>query len=231
MNKKKLFALILSTSITSNLLLSTTNVYAEEINTNNALSELSLEKNSYTEKDTSDLSSKEKNNLIVSTNETDTISTLATDVIVEIPDANLKLVLNEIIAQDSTNDITKSHLAQIREIEANYKNISNLEGLQYCTNLVILNLHDNHINYITPLANLTNLRILENLYANNKKISDLLPFQNLSVRNQIIELEKINLNSTSLEIENKIKNLNGEIVDNIHMNNYGIYNPKTNLVK
>lgn len=220
MNKKKLFALILSVSITSNLLLSTTNVYADEINTNNALSELSLEKNSYTEEAPSDLSSKEKSNLIVSTNETNTISTLATDEIVEIPDANLKLVLNEIIGQDPTNDITKSHLAQIREIDAQEKNISNLEGLQYCTNLIILNLSDNQISDITPLSNLTTLR---SLVLWNNQISD------ISALSKLVNLDNLTLSLNPINDFSHLSNLTNLEILNLYKTKIKDLTPLTNL--
>ena len=52
-------------------------------------------------------------------------------------------------------------LSTITEIQAAGLNITNLEGLEHCTSLQILNLTSNNIFSITPLENLTSLIFLE----------------------------------------------------------------------
>ncbi|MBY0757210.1 leucine-rich repeat domain-containing protein [Clostridium sardiniense] len=76
---------------------------------------------------------------------------------VNIPDSNLRAALNEILVQTpSTSDITQSQLEGLRgRLTLSNKNISNIEGLQYCINIEGLDLRDNNIRDIKTLAKLT----------------------------------------------------------------------------
>ncbi len=155
--------------------------------------------------------------------------------IISIQDPELKSVLNGILGQAPHEKISKAQLAQIEKIESKNRNISNLDGLQYCINLSLLNLNGNQISDISALSNLINLRYL---YLEGNRISDISSMKKLTkligarLGNQKIKLEKITLNSTKVEIENNIKNLNGKIVDDIYdISNNGKNSSETNLIK
>lgn len=110
-----------------------------------------------------------------------------------------------------TDEVTQTELNQITRLEADYKGISSIEGIQYLTNLNMLALTENQITNLAPLAYLDNL---ESLYLGNNKISDVaslsgltqLTFLQLSI-NQIKDVTPLakltNLNYLDLR-ENQI---------------------------
>ena len=118
---------------------------------------------------------------------------------VVIPDPNLKAALLEemkaqhFIKKDAT-DITKDDALKVKmlksrlmEIRKHFgplvdKNISNLTGLEYFTNLEVLDLATNNIENLQPLQSLTKLKTLD-LSAN--KISNLDPLRNLTSLNHL----------------------------------------------
>lgn len=95
------------------------------------------------------------------------------NIIVNIPDKNLKEVLNLELGQEKNSDITKRQLQDIGNINAANKNITDLTGLEYCTNLYNLNLSNNNIINIEPLENLRLLWTLDLSHNNIKDVSAL----------------------------------------------------------
>ncbi|MCP4106903.1 MAG: leucine-rich repeat domain-containing protein, partial [Desulfobacteraceae bacterium] len=85
------------------------------------------------------------------------------------PDENFEAVIRQAINKPS-GDILESDLQGLTELNARIKNIENIEGLQYCTELDQLDLSYNQISDISAVAGLTNLTVL-NLYKN--RISDI----------------------------------------------------------
>ncbi|MFW5799900.1 MAG: leucine-rich repeat domain-containing protein, partial [Spirochaetota bacterium] len=73
--------------------------------------------------------------------------------------------------------IYKSDLKDITSIYATYSNIENLSGIEYCTNLTVLNLNGNKISDISLLAELKNLKVLD---IGHNKISDISPLSQLT---------------------------------------------------
>ena len=61
-----------------------------------------------------------------------------------IADPNLEAVIRETLNKDN-DPLTAEDLQSLQNLQANNKGITELEGLQYCTNLQILNLADNSI--------------------------------------------------------------------------------------
>ena len=57
--------------------------------------------------------------------------------------------------------LTEAELATVTEIQAAGLNIRSLKGLEYLTNLTVLNLQNNSVTSITPLTNLRNLQVLD----------------------------------------------------------------------
>lgn len=86
-------------------------------------------------------------------------------------DKNLETVIRQAINKP-TGDILKSDLQGVTELEAGEKNIRNIEGLQYCTNLTRLYLARNSVSYIGAVAELTNLTELDlsTNHIRNKKV-------------------------------------------------------------
>ncbi|GAA0715733.1 hypothetical protein GCM10008904_32870 [Paraclostridium ghonii] len=100
----------------------------------------------------------------------------STNIIVTIPDVNLKKAINKELGQDEDAPITNEQLKSLKSLNLGHLSIENLEGIQYCTNLLYLNLYGNEISDISYLQHLTNLFTL-NLDSNI--VQDLTPLQNL----------------------------------------------------
>jgi Leucine-rich repeat (LRR) protein/TRAP-type C4-dicarboxylate transport system substrate-binding protein len=79
---------------------------------------------------------------------------------VTFPDPGLEEAIRDAIGKTS-GDIYESDLLSVTSLDLDESNIFNLAGIQYCTNLVHLNLYNNYITDISPLAALTKLIFLE----------------------------------------------------------------------
>ncbi len=137
--------------------------------------------------------------------------------VVEIPDPNLRGAITEKLEQPDNTPITQQEMLKLTKLVANRKNIADLTGLKYATNLEVLNLVNNRFTDISPLANLTNLthlyigdnaletieplaglihlRVLD-LY--NAGVKDITPLANLTaleslviVRNMIVDISPL----------------------------------------
>ena len=117
---------------------------------------------------------------------------------VAFPDPNLEAAIREAIGKP-TGPIYCSDLEELINLPAGERSISDLTGLQYCTNLSWLHLYDNQISDISPLADLTNLTELRlwgneitdiaslaaltnltTLYLSSNQISDVSPVASLT---------------------------------------------------
>jgi internalin A len=129
-----------------------------------------------------------------------TLKVVQVEQAVTFPDANLEAAVREAIGKP-TGSIYDSDLEGLTSLNASNRNITDLTGLEYCTNLWVLRLSYNQIIGITPLDNLTSLTNLD-LYGN--QISNILPLANLTSlgilnlgRNQISNISPLS-NLTSL---------------------------------
>ena len=102
--------------------------------------------------------------------------------IVNIPDANLRVAINEMRGKPENAPITREEMQTLTELEADNRGITDLTGLETATNLRGLALRDNLISDLTPLANLTRL---QQLALGGNVISDLSPLANLSALREI----------------------------------------------
>ncbi len=84
--------------------------------------------------------------------------------VVSFPDAGLEAAIRDAIGKPS-GDIYVSDLAGLTELDASGRNIADLSGIDNCTDLQRLYLHQNLISNLQPLAGLTGLQRL-NLYDN-----------------------------------------------------------------
>lgn len=212
MNMYKKYALILSVLMISQVSSPAVNVLADENNTSQSY-----------QNETSNEKTSESIEVLQKQNE-----------IVNIPDANLKKVLNKVLNQSENDDITLEQLENITEINAVNSGISSIEGLQYCKNLKYLELMHNRIRDFKPIENLSNL---EGLDVAGNRISDLKVFKNLKSlkfldvsRNSITKIEGLeelsNLEQLFLD-KNQIAIIEGlETLTNLNrlvLSNNGIY--------
>lgn len=70
--------------------------------------------------------------------------------IIDFPDKGLENAIREYINMPE-GDIHVGDVNKIKFLKVNYKNVSNLEGIQYLTYLEVLNLYHNEISDIRPL--------------------------------------------------------------------------------
>lgn len=134
--------------------------------------------------------------------------------IVNIPDENLKRELNYALSQKVDSNITVRQLSSLKKLQLSNKQIKNLEGLQYCTNLTDLQIFNNQIKDISPLSslgNLTNLSMFNNQISDISVLSELINLTDLNFGgNQISDVsalsELTSLKSLSLS-GNKISNI------------------------
>ena len=110
---------------------------------------------------------------------------------VAIPDPNLRAAIAKALGKGDTIfvSITAEEMATLQKLDAPNKNISDLTGLAFATNLIELYLHDNPLSDISPLASLTKLR---ELHFPDTEVADLSPLSELR------ELEVINASETRI---------------------------------
>ncbi len=76
---------------------------------------------------------------------------------VTFPDATLESAVRSTTGK-RTGAIFQSDLREVKGLGGGWKGITNLSGLEHCTNLEVLAMRGNRISDLTPLAGLTNLR-------------------------------------------------------------------------
>ncbi|WP_304341502.1 cell wall-binding repeat-containing protein [Metaclostridioides mangenotii] len=102
-----------------------------------------------------------------------------------IPDINLKQALME----NMKKPISKENLSEVKELNLENKDITNIEGLQYCKTLKTLKLSSNEISDISQLKDLTSLNYLD---LSSNEISDINLLEGLtSLKNLYLGLNKI----------------------------------------
>ena len=79
--------------------------------------------------------------------------------VVEIPDPNLRQAVKGALNLPAGAPITQMDMRQLTELNARDSQITILTGLEYATNLTFLQLLVNRIEDISPLANLTQLKV------------------------------------------------------------------------
>ena len=103
--------------------------------------------------------------------------------VVHIPDPNLRAAIAEALGKSPTAPITVEDMERLRKVDARKdRGIKDLTGLQYATNLVELYLgwysgEGNQVKDLSPVAGLTNLRVL---FLHHNPISDLSPVRGLT---------------------------------------------------
>ena len=96
--------------------------------------------------------------------------------VVNIPDANLRTVLEKALGKDAGSPITSAEMQTLTTLSGQRTNISDLSGIEAAANLTRLDLANNQISDILPLITLTNLETLE---LRNNQILDISPLSGL----------------------------------------------------
>ena len=122
---------------------------------------------------------------------------------VHIPDPNLRAAIAEALGKSSNAPITVEEMERLGRLDARNRGIQDLTGLQFAINLrSTLDLRDNQISDISPIAGLINL---QRLYLDDNLISDISPIAGL------VELHRISLNRnpvSDMSPLSGLKNLN-----------------------
>lgn len=96
---------------------------------------------------------------------------------VTFPDENLEKAIKDALGKPAGEVIIPEELAGLMELTANKKDITDLSGIEYCTNLVLLSLEGNQVSDISPLSSLSNLKYLS---LGSNQISDISSLASLS---------------------------------------------------
>ena len=167
--------------------------------------------------------------------------TLATIIVVDFPDENLEAAVRDEL-NIPTDPITVVDMETMERLSADYSDISNLQGLEYATNLRTLLLDDNNASNISPIAGLTNLTML-NLYGNN--ISDISPIagltnltlldlsinniSNISSVTNLTNLTALDLNGNHISDISSVTNLTNLVALRLSSNNISDISPVAGL--
>ena len=118
--------------------------------------------------------------------------------VVEIPDPNLRGAITEALELPPETPITQQQMEQLPELWAWQRDITDLTGLQYATNLEILHLWGNQIQDVTPLAKLAKLKDLDLAY---NAVESVEPLAGL------INLQRLNLTLNRVQDISPLANL------------------------
>ena len=111
------------------------------------------------------------------------------------PDENLEAAVRQYVfdKRNTEEPITAEDVAQISTITARKKGIRDLTGLEHCKRLMLLELPDNEVTDISPIAD---LNLLQSLTLTRNQVEDISPLANLK-RLQYIELSDNNVKDIS----------------------------------
>ena len=118
--------------------------------------------------------------------------------IVHIPDPNLRAAIAESLGKNPNAQITAEEMERLRNLDARSRDIHDLTGLQFATNLNRLVLRENQISGLSSIAGLIELR---ELFLTTPFVSDISPLQNLK------NLTKLGLYDTPVSDISPLQNL------------------------
>jgi len=96
---------------------------------------------------------------------------------VTLTDPNLAAAVRETLGIEQAADITCEQAQDLEELTATSRQIADLSGLEFFTNLRTIDLFNNSISDITPVSGLTQLF---QLFLSNNSISDITPLAGLT---------------------------------------------------
>ena len=136
--------------------------------------------------------------------------------IVHIPDLNLRAAIEDALGKVSGLPITTEDMTTMTSIKANGTDIRDLTGLQFATELELVEFRDNAISDLSPFAGLTKIVLIGisgNLISDLSPLSELIELRHLSMHNnpEITDLSPLkgltNLDYISLVGSSKISDI------------------------
>ena len=112
---------------------------------------------------------------------------------VNIPDANLRAVIEAELGKEKNDPITEAEIRSITRLVGTDAEISSLSGLEHATSLEVLFLQHNEISSLSPLSGLTSLTFLDVEF---NEISSLSPLSGLTSL-EVLDLEGNEISSLS----------------------------------
>ena len=97
--------------------------------------------------------------------------------VAHIPDPNLRAAIAEELGKSPNAPITTEEMEGLRRLRARYRDIHDLAGLQFATNLNELDLKNNQVSDLSPIAGLIGLR---ELWLQDNPVSDISPLRGLT---------------------------------------------------
>jgi len=146
------------------------------------------------------------------------------DFTVYFPDLNFETAIREAIDKPA-GEIMSSDLLSLEELFASARNIVNIEGVQYCTNLYKLHLNNNSISDFSLLANLSNLVHLQLVSNQMNDISF------LETMTSIEFLDFRHNNITNIEPLSELINLDGLYLSSNQISDISVLSELTNLTQ
>lgn len=122
---------------------------------------------------------------------------------INIPDQNLKQLLLEKYDVDADKKITETDMTNLLELQAGYRKIKSLEGLQNAINLYSIQMDYNEITDITPILKLEKLEYI-NFYSNF--ISDITCLKNAKFLDNIEDDECLQLENNFIDFSQNNEN-------------------------
>ena len=96
-------------------------------------------------------------------------------------DPNFEALIREVLDKPE-GEITAGDMLSITRLAGNFREITNISGIEYCVNLANLSLSSNQIDDIAPLSE---LRDLKELFLSSNQISDIGPLSRLRLLNDL----------------------------------------------
>jgi len=118
---------------------------------------------------------------------------------VTIPDENLRVALEVALGKSAGEPIAEFELVHLTQLVFSNKSITNLTGLELCSNLERLELARNSISDISALASLTNLEVL---FIAGNQITD------ISALTSLTSLQSLYLNDATISDISALASLN-----------------------
>ena len=143
--------------------------------------------------------------------------------VVHIPDANLEQVLRETLNVPPGTPITEAEMRQLTTLNAAARQITELTGLEYATNLTELRLGENPITDIRPFEHLTQLRFL--------RLNDIWAIEDISPLTHLTQLQVLDLDRNLIVDIGPLANLTALTSLDLRFNQIEDVRPLANLTK
>ena len=118
--------------------------------------------------------------------------------VVRIPDPNLRAAIAEALGKSPNAPITVEEMKRLRNLDAHNRDIHDLTGIQFATNLQELRLRENQITDISPLAGLVEVHRLD---LSRNPVSDMSALRGLK------NLNHLSMNHTSISDISLVRSL------------------------